>query len=64
MGRSNDLETKYAYGVEWDTASLLGLLDESYIDTYKEFLQQRKALKRQVELDFNTWENNQNAVSK
>lgn len=36
-------------------AALLGLLDESYIDTYKEFLQQRKALKEQVELDFNTW---------
>ena len=36
-------------------AALLGILDESYIDTYKEFLQQRKALKEQVELDFNTW---------
>lgn len=36
-------------------AALLGLLDESYIDTYKEFLQQRKALKEQVESDFNTW---------
>lgn len=36
-------------------AALLGLLGESYIDTYKEFLQQRKALKEQVESDFNTW---------
>lgn len=36
-------------------AALLGLLDESYIDTYKDFLQQRKALKEQVESDFNTW---------
>lgn len=36
-------------------AALLGLLDERYVSVYKEFLQQRKALKEQVELDFNTW---------
>lgn len=36
-------------------AALLGLLDERYVNVYKEFLQQRKALKEQVELDFNTW---------
>lgn len=37
-------------------AALLGILDESYIDIYKDFLQKRKQLKEQVDLDFVAYE--------
>lgn len=32
-------------------AAQLGILDESYIDTYKQFLTERKALKEQIDAD-------------
>lgn len=37
-------------------AAQLGILDISYIDAYREFLERRKALKEQVESDFAEWE--------
>lgn len=37
-------------------AALLGILDESYIDIYKDFLQKRKELKEQVDSDFIAYE--------
>lgn len=37
-------------------AALLGILDESYIDIYKDFLQKRKQLKEQVDSDFVAYE--------
>lgn len=37
-------------------AALLGVLDESYIDIYKDFLQKRKELKEQVDSDFIAYE--------
>lgn len=37
-------------------AVLLGILDESYIDIYKDFLQKRKQLKEQVDSDFVAYE--------
>ena len=37
-------------------AALLGVLDESYIDIYKDFLQKRKQLKEQVDSDFVAYE--------
>lgn len=37
-------------------AALLGILDESYIDIYKDFLQKRKQLKEQVDSDFIAYE--------
>lgn len=41
-------------------AALLGILDESYIDIYKDFLQKRKELKEQVDSDFIAYEQMQN----
>lgn len=32
-------------------AAKLGIIDESYIDTYKQFLTERKALKEQIDAD-------------
>jgi hypothetical protein len=37
-------------------AALLGILDESYINIYKDFLQKRKQLKEQVDSDFVAYE--------
>ena len=37
-------------------AAFLGILDESYIDIYKDFLQKRKELKEQVDSDFIAYE--------
>ncbi len=44
-------------------AALLGILDESYIDIYKDFLQKRKQLKEQVDLDFVAYEQMQDELN-
>lgn len=44
-------------------AALLGILDESYIDIYKDFLQKRKQLKEQVDLDFVAYEQMQEELN-
>lgn len=40
-------------------AAQLGILGEEYIDSYKDFLTKRKALKEQVDSDFKEWEESQ-----
>jgi hypothetical protein len=42
---------------------LLGILDESYIDVYKDFLQKRKQLKEQVDSDFVAYEQMQEELN-
>lgn len=44
-------------------AALLGILDESYIDIYKDFLQKRKQLKEQVDSDFVAYEQMQDELN-
>ncbi|QOR58072.1 hypothetical protein [uncultured phage cr50_1] len=44
-------------------AALLGILDESYIDIYKDFLQKRKQLKEQVDSDFVAYEQMQEELN-
>lgn len=44
-------------------AALLGILDESYIDIYKNFLQKRKQLKEQVDSDFVAYEQMQEELN-
>lgn len=44
-------------------AALLGILDESYIDIYKDFLQKRKELKEQVDSDFIAYEQMQDELN-
>ena len=44
-------------------AALLGILDESYIDVYKDFLQKRKQLKEQVDSDFVAYEQMQEELN-
>lgn len=44
-------------------AVLLGILDESYIDIYKDFLQKRKELKEQVDSDFIAYEQMQDELN-
>lgn len=44
-------------------AALLGILDESYIDIYKDFLQKRKELKEQVDSDFIAYEQIQDELN-
>lgn len=44
-------------------AALLGILDESYIDIYKDFLQKRKELKEQVDSDFIAYEQMQEELN-
>lgn len=43
-----DIESKY---INDYNGALLGILDESYIDKYKKFLQDRKEIKEQVDAD-------------
>lgn len=38
-------------------AAQLGILDLSYVESYKTFLNERKALKDRVDSDFAEWEN-------
>lgn len=40
-------------------AAQLGILGKEYIDSYKDFLTERKALKEQVDSDFKEWEESQ-----
>lgn len=53
----------WGYGVEQKmlndfNGAQLGILDKKYIDIYKEFITQRKALKEQVDKDFATYKMN------
>lgn len=38
-------------------AAQLGILDLSYVESYKTFLNERKALKDRVDSDFAEWDN-------
>ena len=57
------VEEMWGYGVEQKmlndfNGAQLGILDKKYIDIYKEFITQRKALKEQVDKDFATYKMN------
>ena len=47
-----DTEQKY---INDYNAAILGILDESYIEAYKNFITQRKSIKEQVDKDYNEY---------
>ena len=49
---SKDIEQKY---INDYNAAVLGILDSSYIDRYKEFISQRKSIKEQIDIDYNNY---------
>ena len=49
---SKDTEQKY---INDYNAAILGILDESYIEAYKNFITQRKSIKEQVDKDYNEY---------
>ena len=49
-----DVEQKY---INDYNAAVLGILDSSYIDAYKDFMVQRKAIKEQIDKDYNEYIN-------
>lgn len=49
---SKDAEQKY---INDYNAAVLGILDSSYIDTYKDFMTQRKSIKEQIDKDYNEY---------
>ena len=49
---SKDAEQKY---INDYNAAILGILDESYIEAYKNFITQRKSIKEQVDKDYNEY---------
>ena len=51
---SKDAEQKY---INDYNAAVLGILDSSYIDSYKDFMTQRKAIKEQIDKDYNEYLN-------
>ena len=51
---SKDAEQKY---INDYNAAVLGILDSSYIDAYKNFMTQRKSIKEQIDKDYNEYVN-------
>ena len=51
---SKDVEQKY---INDYNAAVLGILDSSYIDAYKDFMVQRKTIKEQIDKDYNEYIN-------
>ena len=51
---SKDAEQKY---INDYNAATLGILDESYIEAYKNFMIQRKSIKEQIDKDYNEYIN-------
>jgi len=51
---SKDVEQKY---INDYNAAVLGILGSSYIDAYKDFMTQRKAIKEQIDKDYNEYIN-------
>ena len=49
---SKDAEQKY---INDYNAAVLGILDSSYIDAYKDFMAQRKNIKEQIDKDYNEY---------
>jgi len=49
---SKDAEQKY---INDYNAAVLGILDSSYIDAYKDFMTQRKSIKEQIDKDYSEY---------
>lgn len=49
---SKDAEQKY---INDYNAAVLGILDNSYIDAYKDFMTQRKSIKEQIDKDYSEY---------